>query len=572
MTSRLGARLLARLPAWRARILLALLVLLYLLLLQPLQSGMAHAFFIGHLGLFILWQPLVEGHQRLSSLALTALTLGALLATFALNGWLLMLWIMMLAGIVGGKVLLSAAPRMRLFHLLALGFLVASLLLLATPLALPTASLPAILVSTARVGMPLLLLIMMFLPQSEPVDQATELVDFINSVFVFLLLAVLVLGSLALMLLTKIDYANALLQSLVVLGGVLLLLGWSWSPHAGFSGWGNIFSRYILSAALPAERWLHSLAELALEELEPEAFVAKACEAMRKELLWVNGISWVTIDKAGAYGNLIGTSTEFKHQEIGLTIFTRYPLPPSLIWHFNLLAQLLGEFHADKKRAKRLKELSYMQAVHETGARLTHDIKNILQTLQLLCHAAEEPGADDSTAYRALLRRQLPIISMRLATSLDKLRVRRDGADDVLVRSNEWWQESARRYEQSSWIDFRFVPGTSAAMLPATLFSSVLDNLLSNAATKRQREPGLEVSVILNATSTDGCNLTVSDDGSAVDPAIAGRLLQGPVRSEDGLGIGLYQAARQAQLLSYRLSLEERQQGKVCFRLAPSSA
>ena len=47
----------------------------------------------------------------------------------------------------------------------------------------------------------------------------------------------------------------------------------------------------------------------------------------------------------------------------------------SLLWP--ALAQVLGEFYFAKLREERLREQSYVQAVHETGARLTHDVKNL---------------------------------------------------------------------------------------------------------------------------------------------------------------------------------------------------
>jgi hypothetical protein len=42
-----------------------------------------------------------------------------------------------------------------------------------------------------------------------------------------------------------------------------------------------------------------------------------------------------------------------------------------------------------------------------------------------------------------------------------------------------------------------------------------------------------------------------------------------PVASEDGLGIGLYQAARQADSQGYRLALAENRSGRVVFTLSP---
>ena len=45
------------------------------------------------------------------------------------------------------------------------------------------------------------------------------------------------------------------------------------------------------------------------------------------------------------------------------------------------------------------------------------------------------------------------------------------------------------------------------------------------------------------------------------------QLLRAPVRSDTGLGIGLYQAARQADAAGYALRLEANRDGEVCFAL-----
>jgi sensor histidine kinase regulating citrate/malate metabolism len=64
-------------------------------------------------------------------------------------------------------------------------------------------------------------------------------------------------------------------------------------------------------------------------------------------------------------------------------------------------------------------------------------------------------------------------------------------------------------------------------------------------------------------------SLRVCDDGSPIGPTVANNLFNGPVDSHTGLGIGLYQAARQAERLGYRLAIAENQGGRVCFELAP---
>ena len=57
--------------------------------------------------------------------------------------------------------------------------------------------------------------------------------------------------------------------------------------------------------------------------------------------------------------------------------------------------------------------------------------------------------------------------------------------------------------------------------------------------------------------------LSVTDTGSAAPDHVARNLFQSPVSSELGLGVGLYQAARQAIRAGFQLSLTENLPGKV---------
>jgi C4-dicarboxylate-specific signal transduction histidine kinase len=105
--------------------------------------------------------------------------------------------------------------------------------------------------------------------------------------------------------------------------------------------------------------------------------------------------------------------------------------------------------------------------------------------------------------------------------------------------------------------------------VPAALFNSVAENLLQNAADKRKLQPAMPVAVRLHSENGKAV-LEVTDGGSEIPAAIAATLLRGPVVSENGLGIGLYQAARHAELGGYRLLLAENRPGCVCFRLQPA--
>jgi len=555
----------SRLIALRRGLLLAMLVALFLVLWQGPETMFGRTLFVVHLGLFMLWQPFVHAEQRLSVPSLLVLAGVVLVGGVFLKGWIVALWIMMLAGIVGGKVLLFGARAPRLFYLLALAFLVVALLLMAAPLAVPIAKPPQQMLALGYVGLPLLLMVMASLPQGQETGGAREVVDFVSSLFVFLLLAVLMLGSLAAMLLFGSDYAEALLQALLTMGMILLLLGLAWNPHSGFSGIGALFSRHVTSIGLPVEEWLQALANLALREDDPHVFLEQACGEIAQRLPWVTGGEWIAGRRRGSFGVTGGRRWEFSHDGMVLVLYTALALSPTLIWHCNLLAQVLAQFHGDKKRALALKQLSYMQAIHETGARLTHDVKNLLQSLNTLCSAGIEPGAESSPEYKSLLRRQLPAITDRLGETLAKLNAPQSLAATRRVPATEWWRELRQRMAALEWITFKAeIP--IAGELPAEVFSGVADNLIRNAAEKHLREPDLRLEVEL-ARNDVGFELMVCDNGSAMAEAIASGLFLGPVSSQSGYGIGLYHAARHAQSAGYRLDLAENRAGRVCFRL-----
>jgi C4-dicarboxylate-specific signal transduction histidine kinase len=64
-----------------------------------------------------------------------------------------------------------------------------------------------------------------------------------------------------------------------------------------------------------------------------------------------------------------------------------------------------------------------------------------------------------------------------------------------------------------------------------------------------------------------GPRLRVCDDGAPVPAELAEELFRGPVSSESGLGVGLYQAAAFAAQTGCALVLAKNSKGAVCFEL-----
>ena len=555
---------------WRRQLLLAVLALLLGVLVLGPASPLARTLFVAHLGLFLLWQPFVRMDQRVELPILVMTFALVALVAVALNAWLLVVWIALLAGVVGGKVFLYESRWSKLFYLLALLWLIAALLLLTIPTAVPQiVNTEALVITIGRMAAPVVLLLMLVLPAEREVDSQPEVVDFVYSVIVVLLLAVLVLGSLVIMVLAGHRYIEAVLEMLLAIGVGLLILAWVWNPHAGMAGVSTVFSRYLMSVGMPVEQWLHALADLAQRQDDPDDFVAEAAGDMVERLPWVTGVEWQAGATGGSCGALRGSCSEFTYAPLVVRIHTRYPLSPSLTWHFALLAQLLSEFHADKLRARQLKRMTYVEAIHETGARLTHDVKNLLQSLRTLCTAAQGEPAEEgvSSEFTALLRRQLPAITDRLGQTLDKLQAPRLESDASVPVAN-WWDDLRSRHRPAA-IEFG-VEGELAAAppVPPALFDLVIENFIANALDKRAGSPGLKIAVTLRVAS-ESVGVDVCDDGKAVPPPLARDLFRGPVPSETGMGIGLYQAARAVEAGGFELGLAINEPGRVCFRLAP---
>ncbi len=572
-------------------LLVALLAIFHLVLLAGAHNPLGLILWVVNVGLFFLWQPFVDAEAKLDvrELALIGLILAG--GAWLFGWWLLIIWSAALAALVGGRVMFVEHRPTRVFYLLAFAYLLAALLVWLVPKVVPDAALvgPSLDKEFAW-GMPLLFALMVLLPGETPGARPPNagetanpgVVDFFYSLFLFLLIAVLVLGALAFMLLRQAAYIEAVFKTLISLAFMLFLIAWAWNPRPGFSGMGVFFSRYLLTLGLPFEQWLHRLAVRSGGEPDPERFLSGALEDLR-QLPWVEGGTWLAGTRCGRFGEPARHAREFPGQPLRLTLFTRHVLSPALAWHFQLLVGLVNEYYLAKLHERELQQMSYLRAVHETGARLTHDVKNLLQSLNNLCYLAQAPNGGPAGAD-PLFQRQLQQIAQRLQQTMGKLQ-KPQGESGEVVSAEIWWKALRQRYTNDA-VEFQEFPepgaGSSGAFdgfdgfkfnataaLPAALFDSAADNLLQNALAKRQGESGLNIRVSL---APDASLLRVCDDGSPLADALLADLLRAPVVSENGLGIGLYQAAQQAEGAGYRLRLASNLAGEVCFELRRNGA
>jgi len=549
-------------------VVIAMLLLLHVAALRGVADNWARALLLAHLGLILLWQPFLRGQHQVSGTQLAFIAFGAIAVMLWLNAWLLVFWVCVLAGLIGGKVFLHQARWQRRYYLLVLIYLLALLAIVILPDIAPRKEFSPEMRRIAEYVLPLLFVVMALVPSEPDTPEAPQVIDFFYSIFLMLVLGVVILGSFTFMTLGRTDYMEALTYTVFLIAGTVFIIGLAWNPHTGFAGLNVFFSRYLFSIGLPVEKWLYFLAELSRLEPRPERFLAESIASLAR-LQWVAGAEWRAGIDSGEHGLKTAFPVRFENDELVLVIFSRYRTSPALHWHLHLLGQLLGEFYRAKQREQILQQQSYLQAVHETGARVTHDVKNLLQSLNVLVSAAgQRTGLGHSPELLSLIQRQLPVIAQRLSATLEKLQ-RPQAEGEQLVSVEAWWASLKRQYHQNG-IEFEAQTIDQGARLPRALAESVADNLIQNALTKRATNPEVRIRVTVACASK--FDFRVCDTGRAVSASVEKLLFHAPVGSHAGLGIGLYQAARHAEANGYSLSLVANCDGEVCFSLASAPA
>lgn len=544
--------------------LMAIMILsLHGLLIWGDSNYLQHALFLCHYGCFLLWQPVLRQTHTLSWPAILIIVAGAVVVMNFISWWSIAFWMAGLFALIGGRIFSSESDRSRLPYILAAIYLLAVLLLWVVPKLLKTTEDLAAAEFIILYLLPILPVAILFLTAKNRPDPQTPNIDFFYTLLIFLLTTIVVLGSFAIGVIWQIHYIQLLIVAVLGLAVTLVLLSWLWNPSASFSGLELLMSRYLLSLGLPFEQWIKKIAAHADYESSADGFLRAAMNELA-QLNWVSGLRW-NIDGAQHH---IGDSTRFistfNFEELRLTVYSKWQFSPAMYLHVQLLTQILGEFYDAKRREETISQNTYTQTLYETGSRLTHDIKNILQSLGTLCAAAEQPiNQDDDSRLVELIRKQLPRLNQRLANTLTKLE-RPSTEKKQQAKTATWWK-NFKKTNAHLQILFEAPARLPKTDIDAEVLDSVVDNLLQNALEKAK----LENNTLIRVTLMEGQNfsLEVSDTGSAIPTDIAERLFKSHVSSRNGLGVGLYHAAQQAAQAGYLLSLVENRDGAVRFKI-----
>jgi nitrogen-specific signal transduction histidine kinase len=531
-------------------------------------TQLQRAFFLCHYGLFLMWQPVWRSTEKLTKTAMIVFVGVGLIAYFYINWWLTALWISILFGLLGGRVFSDESKSNRLVHILAASYLLAMLLLWVVPKLLGSSDDLEAANFVIRYLIPVLPLAILFI--AAPSNKAGQLpvLDFFYTLLLMLMAFILTLASYAIGTLQNVNYVQVMFMTIFGLAFGLLVFSFFWKPNTRFSGVELMMSRYLLSIGMPFEVWVKNIAALGEIESTPNGFVQAAMGEMTA-LPWVSGVNWLADETQGKLGETSQHVTDFNFKDFHMSLHTRWQISPALYVHVKLLTQIMGEFYEAKRREETLRQNAYMQAFYETGSRLTHDIKNILQSVGTLVSAAEQTEEKDNAALLTLIRKQLPVLNQRIASTLDKLKA--PGEDKKrLEKMSAWWKDLQLRHGRDD-VEFE------ADELPkqdinAEVLDSVLDNLLNNALEKTKYQPETSIKVAMHNDAELGFCIDVTDTGKAMSTQIASDLFKKHIASPNGLGVGLYHAAQDAKQAGYTLSLLNNINGAVSFRVSLATA
>lgn len=525
------------------------------------SDTIAQSFLIVHFGFFLLWQPVVNPKSSFSTKQILVLFLIIFTFIYWFNPWLNAFWALLLLTLLTGRIFARGLARAA--YGLAVIVLFLELVLITTPELFQLVAISSSLQSYVSTILLVLPLILLFIPASSV---ASDQVDFIRGFLVVLLVIFLCMSSVLISFTTQQAYIESLAISVMILSLFLLLTAFLWAPRAGFSGLAQLLEKYVLNIGGPFEEWFTHVSSLeANTGLRPENFLSASLRYLMQQH-WISGVSWQTENDSGSVGESTSHQVNIIDEKLTLTIYTYTPVGPSLLLHSKLLLSVLTFYYRAKLQEQLLLKQAHMQAIYETGSKLTHDVKNILQSTNTMTQIINDNDAQMQEKID-VLKKQMPILNQRLNTTLEKLRAPAN-ADSASQASSgsllQWWSQLQMRYTGRHITFSTEIDNDSE--IPVDIFSTVVENLLDNARNKRIREPDLKIMVNLS-NSNNKIQLSVADTGSAINPQISQLLFREVVSSNDGFGIGLYQSYELAKNHGYELTVADDSAGHVCFTL-----
>ena len=542
------------------QILASMLFLLHSLIWIIENPGLHSAFTIVLYGLFLLWQPLWNKEKNLHiNNSLLPLLLLFILSYFYPNESLI-IFCLLIAGLIGSRLFSFSTTRS--FDLLALSILIILMSIGIIPLTFAQINLPAQFDAYIQAIVLIPILLFFFAPVPDRSQLTRSQIDLMHGVLTTTLVFLVLLGGIVINILYGVDYIEGLLLTVFIVATLTLGISWFWNPGIGHSGIGVLWNRYAMTIGGPFETWINTLTTLIEEPyITASAFLQAACDHLI-ENDWLNAIQWHFGTFSISAGNKKGVLFTYKLSD-NLSVFIYFKSNPgqALRQHTILLIRMAYQFYLSKVNQEKMRADEHFETIHHTGARLTHDIKNILQSIRTSINIVQFNQHEKQSVAFSLLKQNLDQISTRLESTLAKLKAP-ELTNSYQPDTIESWLENFKTMNQQDSVSYQ-ADIQENHEIPSDLFDSVINNLLLNALNKEDCEH-----IIVDLTSnSEMIVVTVCDDGNPIEAELEIQLFNKPVSSGNGMGIGLYQSAFMARTFNYELELASNQEGKVCFSL-----
>jgi len=515
-------------------------------------------------GLFLLWQPLWNKETVVDKKRIALLAIIFFIVTYAFPNESLVFFGLILSGLIGSRLLSQSAFRS--FDLLALLIIILEMAIGLVPATFRQIELPALFADYMQTIILIPILLFYFAPNPDHQQQGRSQVDLMHGLLAATLLFIVLLGGIVINLLYGVDYIDGLLLTVFIVSTLTIGISWFWNPGVGYSGIGVLWNRYAMTIGGPFETWINKLTTLIEERyLTPAEYLEAVCEHL-VENDWLNGIEWRFENFKVAAGDRTGPRLEHKlDDKLSVVIYFKADPGTALEQHTILLLRMAYQFYLAKLNQEKVRAQEHFATIHHTGARLTHDIKNILQSIKTSIDILDM-GTEGQNSQQ-LLQTNLKQIGTRLESTLNKLKAPKLDTQVSLVDCHKWIKRIGKQHNANARIHFHSDIENNVA-LPVDLFDSVADNLINNAL-KKTSATRIDVRLL---SSNDIIVLSVCDNGDAISSEIEKNLFEQPVSSGSGMGIGLYQSAIMALAFNYELELSQNERGRVCFNLFQQQA
>ena len=537
----------------------SVLLVYHVLIWSTFNSKLQLAFTLILYGLFLLWQPLWSKDTRIHKVTAIAIAFFfGFLAYFFPNESLIFLGLI-LCGLIGSRLLNQSSFRS--FDLLALLIIIIEMAIGLVPNAFLEIELPGMFGEYMQTLVLIPVLLFFFAPSRSNKRQGRSQVDLMHGLLASTLIFIVLLGGIVVNLLYGVAYVDGLLLSVFVISTLTLGISWFWNPGVGYSGIGVLWNRYAMTIGGPFEVWISTLTALIEERyLTPIQYLEAACDHL-VDNDWLNGIQWNLDSQKLVVGEKLGTRLEHRlSKDIFVELYYKSNPGNALEQHTYLLIRMAYQFYLAKLNQEKIRAQEHFATIHHTGARLTHDIKNILQSIKTSLDILQ--NSSEAENYQAILQANLTQISSRLENTLSQLKAPQLDPSARQINCNDWMDQIESQHKSNPRLTFsRDIEKNTP--IPIELFNSVVENLINNALRKPSADQ-VNIRLLSNETII---LLSVCDNGEAIAQSIENDLFKQPVSSGTGMGIGLYQSSIMASAFNFELDLSQNETGKVCFNL-----